>query len=180
MVKKHSVMKLYKVAVLMGVLLVPSLAGAQAALQGKVAVLDIQSAILGTEEAQKRIKALAAQPDYDANKKSFEKLKKEYEDMGKQLQKDLATLSQEQKEAQGKKLEGKRADAEFVARKMQAAQQDVMQGLMQEMDPKLNKIIGDLIKSENIGLLLDTKSVMHVDNSYNITGKVTEQLNKAN
>ncbi len=172
--------KLSKVVVLMGVLLVSSLAGAQAPIQGKIAVLDLQTAIIGTDEAQKRIKALVAQPDYDGNKKQLDKLKKEYEDMVKQLQKDMAVMSPEQKEAQGKKLESKRADMEFIARKLQGAQQEVMQGLMREMDPKLNKIIGDLIKSENIGLLLDSKSVMQVDASFNISNKVTEQLNKAN
>jgi outer membrane protein len=37
-----------------------------------------------------------------------------------------------------------------------------------------------MIKSENIGLLLDARAVMHVDAGFNITNKVTEQLNKAN
>jgi len=174
------VVKLYKVVVLMGVLLASSLAGAQAAVQGKIAVLDPQLAIISTDEAQKRLKSLDAQPDFDANKKSLDKMKKEYEDMVKTLQKDVATLSPEQKEAQGKKLEGKRSDMEFVARKLQASQQDLLQNLMQEMEPKFKKVVSDLIKSDNIGLLLDARAVMHVDNSFNITSKVTEQLNKAN
>ncbi|HSB95302.1 MAG TPA: OmpH family outer membrane protein [Spongiibacteraceae bacterium] len=172
--------KLYKVVMLMGVLLASSLAGAQATVQGKIAVLDPQLAIISTDEAQKRLKSLDAQPDFDANKKSLDKMKKEYEDMVKTLQKDVATLSAEQKEAQGKKLEGKRSDMEFVARKLQGSQQDLLQKLMQEMEPKFKKVVSDLIKSENIGLLLDARAVMHVDNSFNITSKVTEQLNKGN
>lgn len=172
--------KLYKVVVLTGVLLISSLAGAQVAAQGKIAVLDPQLAIISTDEAQKRLKALDAQPDFDTNKKALDKLKKEYEDMVKQLQKDVAVMSPEQKDAQGKRLESKRADMEFIARKLQGGQQELLQNLMQEMEPKFKKVVSDLIKSDNIGLLLDARAVMHVDGSFNITNKVTEQLNKTN
>lgn len=173
--------KLFKVVVLMGTMLAASLVGAQgAAPQGRVAVLNLDAAIYGTEEAQKRLKALDTQPDYDANKKQFDKLKKEYEDMVKQLQKDGAVMSQEQQMAQRKKLETKSSDLEHIRRKLMDAQQDVMQRVMQEMEPKLSKVLKELIKSENIGLLLDARSAMHSDPGFNITSKVTEQLNKAN
>ena len=92
-------------------------------------MLDMQGAILSTEEAQKRVKALNAQPEFDADKKQFEKLKKEYEDMVKQLQKDAAVMSGDQKEAQRKKLETKGSDIEYLGRKLQGKQQDVLQAL---------------------------------------------------
>ncbi len=173
--------KLVKVVVLMGSMLVASLAGAQAsASQGKIAVFDMQTAIMRTDMAQKRFKALEAQPDFDSGKKSLDKLKKEYDEMLKQLQKDLAVLSPEQKEAQGKKLEAKRSDIEHTGRKLQAAQQEVLQKVMQEVDPKFKKVMDDLIKAENISLLLDARSTLYFDSAFDITGKVTEQLNKAN
>jgi outer membrane protein len=165
----------------MGSMLVASLAGAQAsASQGKIAVFDMQTAIMRTDMAQKRFKALEAQPDFDSGKKSLDKLKKEYDEMLKQLQKDLAVLSPEQKEAQGKKLEAKRSDIEHTGRKLQAAQQEVLQKVMQEVDPKFKKVMDDLIKAENISLLLDARSTLYFDSAFDITGKVTEQLNKAN
>jgi outer membrane protein len=165
----------------MGSMLAASLVGAQASAgQGKIAVFDMQTAIMRTDMAQKRFKALEAQPDFDNGKKALDKLKKEYDDMLKQLQKDLAVLSPEQKEAQGKKLEGKRSDIEHTGRKLQAAQQEVLQKVMQEVDPKFKKVMDDLIKSENISLLLDARSTLYFDSAFDITGKVTEQLNKGN
>ena len=169
--------KIYK-SILMMLLL--SAAAVTHAQQGKIAVLDQQMAIFSTDEAQKRLKALSTQPDFDQSKKELDKLKKEYEDMVKQLQKDMAVMSADQKEAQGKKLEAKRSDIEHVGRKLQASQQEVLQELMQNMQNKFTKVVSDIIKSENIGLLLDSRVAMHVDNSYNITNKVTEALNKAN
>lgn len=172
--------KLVKVIVLMGSMLAASLVGAQGTAAGKIAVFDMQTAIMRTDLAQKRIKALEAQPDYDSGKKSFDKLKKEYEDSVRALQKDLAVMSPEQKEAQGKKLEGKRSDMDKIFRKLQASQQEVVQKVMQELDPKFKKVMEDLIKSENISLLLDARSTLYFDPAFDFTGKVTEQLNKAN
>lgn len=153
---------------------------AQPLTTGKIAVLNPQAAIMSTEEAQKRIKALNAQPDFDADKKQFEKLKKEYEDMVKQLQKDASVMSAEQKDAQRKKLETKASDIEYLGRKLQGKQQELGQGIMEDMQAKYTKVVTDLIKSENIGLLIDRSAVMHADGSYDITSKVTDGLNKAN
>lgn len=161
-----------------GLFVVALLASAFAAAQGKIAVLDVQGAILNTEAAQKQLKDLRAQPAYTQNRKELDKLKKDYDDIIKQLQKDLAVMSADQKEAQRKKIEEKRADLEHVARKLQASEQELAQRLIQEMAPKLEKIVSDLIKSEGIGLLLDRKAAMHADPSYNITEKVTAALNK--
>jgi outer membrane protein len=156
-----------------------SLVNAQVATQGKIAVLDAIGAVMRTDEAQKRLKALRAQPAYDANSKEREKLIKEYQDMVQQLQKDMAVMSAEQRQVQGKKLEDKRSDVQHVERKLQESEQDLVQQLMQDMGGKLQKVVSDLIKSEGIGLLLDRKAAMHVDGSFDITPKVTEQLNKA-
>ena len=168
-------LKLRQSALILIALLLPSLAMAQ----GKIAVLDVQAAILNTDTAQKQFKDLRAQPAYDANLKELEKLKKEYEDLVKQVQKDLAVMSAEQKEAQRKKIEDKRGDIEHIARKLQASEQELAQQVMQQMGQKMQGVVTDLIKSEGIGLLLDRKAVMHADLSYNITAKVTEQLNKS-
>jgi len=152
----------------------------QAVTPGKIAVLDQEGAIFATEEAQKRIKALNVNPDFDSGKKEYEKLGKDYETAVKQFQKDAAVMSPDQQEAQRKKLAEKSSDLEHLGRKLQAMRQDVLQNLMQEMEPKFGKAVSDIIKAENIGLLLNARgAVIHADNYYNITPKVTDALNKA-
>jgi outer membrane protein len=147
--------------------------------EGKVAVLDVDRAILQTQEATKRFKALQDQADFKADRAEFEKLKKLQEDLVKQYQKDLAVMSNDQKEAQRKKIASAQADLEHVGRKLQAAEQEVAQALAQEMAPKLQAVVADIIKSEGIGLLINSKAVMHADTSFNVTAKVTEKLNQA-
>lgn len=173
--------KMVKTLALFSVLFASLFANAQTLAAGKVAVLDPEAAVLGTDEAQKRLKALAAQPDFDKDKKEFERLAKEGQDMQKQMQKDSAIMSPAQKDEARKKLEGKASDIEYLRRKLASRQQEAMQGVMEDMQAKYTKVVNDLIKSENIGLLLSRRGVViHTDASYDITGKVTEALNKAN
>jgi outer membrane protein len=159
-------------------LLLPTLGASKALAEGKVAVLDTQAAILGTDEAQKRLKAMRDKPEFKANQAELEKLKKEYNDLLEQVKKEIAVMSPEQKDAQGKKIEAKRGDIEHVVRKLQAAEQELGQSLMQDMGPKLQKAVADVIKNEGIGLLLDRRAALHADATYNITPKVTDLLNK--
>jgi outer membrane protein len=173
------VFKTAKTLALFTVLFASVFANAQSLAAGKVAVLDPEAAVLSTDEAQKRLKALAAQPEFDKDKKEFERLAKEGQDMQKQMQKDSAIMSPAQKEEARKKLEGKANDIEYLRRKLAGKQQEAMQGIMEEMQAKYTKAVTDIIKAENIGLLVNKRAVMHADNSYDITSKVTESLNKA-
>lgn len=171
--------KTAKTFALLSVLFASVFANAQSLAAGKVAVLDPEAAVLSTDEAQKRLKALAAQPEFDKDKKEFERLAKEGQDMQKQMQKDSSIMSPAQKEEARKKLEGKANDIEYLRRKLAGKQQEAMQSIMEEMQTKYTKAVSDLIKSENIGLLVNKRAVMHADGSYDITSRVTEALNKA-
>ena len=146
--------------------------------EGKIAVVNLQEAIMQTDEAQGRLNGLLYQADFSADKADFDKLKKEHEDLVKQLQNDIAVMSAEQQQAARKKLANKQADIEHIGRKLNAAQQELAQTLLQEMAPKVNAVLRDLIQSEGIGLLLQNTVVIHADTSFNITAKVTDKLNQ--
>ncbi|MDX9873543.1 MAG: OmpH family outer membrane protein [Spongiibacteraceae bacterium] len=163
----------------LGILTVALTLSGAALAQQKVAVLDVQAAILQTQQAQDRLKELRAQPAYAENRKELDKVRGEYEALIQQLQKDLAVMSSDQQEAQRKKIEEKRADLEHVMRKLQIAEQELAQGLMNDLAPKMETVVRDLIADEKIGLLIDRKAALHVEEEFNITPKVTERLNRA-
>lgn len=146
--------------------------------EGKIAVLNAQQAIINTEVAQNRLQALRAETSYAANRKDLEALGKSYQEIVAQLQKDAAVMSPEQQQAEAKKIQEKRADIEHVQRKLQTAEQELLQAVAQELSPKLQEAVKQLIESEGIGLLLNQQAAMHVDSSYNITAKVTDKLNQ--
>ena len=166
--------KMNKLVMVLALVLAPVVASAE----GKIAVLNVQEAILNTDVAQKRLEEFRNQPEIAENVKEMEKLQKEYQALVEQIKKDSAVMSPEQKQAQSKKIQDKRGDIEYVARKLKASEQEMAQSLMQELGPRVQQVVGELIQSEGIGLLLNSQAVMHVDSSFNISAKVTDKLNQ--
>lgn len=166
--------KLLKVALVTLALTMPLAGWAQ----GKIAVVNLQEAILQTDEAQKRLTNVREQDDYKSDKAEFDRLKKEMDELVKDFQKDAAVMSQEQQLTARKKLTNKQADLEHVTGKLQQAEQAAGQALLQEMSPRVQEVLRDLIATEGIGLLLQRASVIHADAGYSITAKVTDKLNQ--
>jgi outer membrane protein len=165
---------LLKVALSCVVLALPSFAWAQ----GKIAVVNVQEAILQTDSAQKRLADVRAQEDYKSDKAEFDRLKDEFDQLVRKLQTDMAVMSQEQQKTARQKLTTKQGDLEHVTGKLQQAEQSAGQTILQEMSPKVQEVLRELIATEGIGLLLQRNSVIHADAGYSITAKVTDKLNQ--
>jgi len=148
--------------------------------EGKIAVFDLQSAILQTDAAQERLKEVRAQDEYKKNKAEFDKIKSEGEELVKTYQKDSAIMSEEQKVAAQQKITSMQEDLEHVAGKLQQAEQAAAQELFQEMGPKVQEVLREIIEKEGVGLLLQRQAVIHAEPSYSITAKVTDKLNQLN
>lgn len=146
--------------------------------QGKIAVLDLQQAILGTEEAKAQIESLRKTSDYSANKTQADQLRKDYEGLVEEFNKNREVMSAEQQTEQAKKIKSKQDDFEHVAKKLQQSELEVIQRVLQEMAPKAQQVVAELIKVEGIGLLLDAKSALHAEVGYSINAKVTDKLNQ--
>jgi len=168
------VSRLVKVALVCVALSLPGIASAQ----GKIAVVNLQEAILQTDLASKRLSAVREEDDYKADKAEYERLKEEFDVLVRKLQTDMAVMSQEQQLAARKKLASKQKDLEHVTGKLQQAEQSAGQALLQELSPKVQEVLRELIATEGIGLLLQRSSVIHADAGYSITAKVTDKLNQ--
>ncbi len=166
--------RLLKVVLVCAALSLPTLGWAQ----GKIAVVNLQEAILQTDLAQKRLTAVREETDYKADKAEYDRLKEEFDELVRKLQKDVAVMSQDQQMAARKKLASKQADLEHVTGKLQKAEQAAGQALLQEMSPAVQEVLRELIATEGIGLLLQRGSVIHADAGYSITAKVTDKLNQ--
>jgi outer membrane protein len=164
-----------KTALMVVALMFPALGWAQ----GKIAVVNVEQAILQTDYAQKRLGEERDRQEYKSDKEEFDRLKSEFDGLVAEFQKDAAVMSQEQQLAARKRLASKQADLEHVAGKLQQTEQEVGQALLEEMSPKVQEVLQELIATEGIGLLLQRGSVIHADSGYSITAKVTDKLNQA-
>jgi outer membrane protein len=67
---------------------------------------------------------------------------------------------------------------EHVVGKVQQIEQAAAQGLLQELGPKVQEVLREIIASEDIGLLLQKGAAIHADPEFSVTAKVTDKLNQ--
>ncbi len=149
-----------------------------ASAQGKIAVVNLEEAIMQTDYAQERMSELSEAEDFAADRSEFESLQKELDQRVKDFQRDQAAMSDDQKDNARQKLASKQADLEYVAKKLQALQTQFAQRIFQELVPNAREVLRQVIETEQIGLLLQQQSVIHADLGYNITAKITDKLNQ--
>lgn len=166
--------RLLKLAIVTVAMTVPLLGWAQ----GKIAVVNLEEAILQTDMAQKRLREIRSQEDFKDDQAELEKLKNEFDELVKKFQKDAAIMSQEQQVAARNRLQSKQADMEHVAGKLQKTRNIALQALIEEMEPYLDKVMQEIIAQDGIGLLLHRQSIIHADPGYSVTAKVTDKLNQ--
>ena len=88
-----------------------------------VAVIDMRTAVLSTQAAADAFKALEEDPDYSANLEEAKSIQADRQAMAEKLQKDFETLSQEQVAEMQRDIQEKGQDLEFLAGKIQQAQE---------------------------------------------------------
>jgi outer membrane protein len=146
--------------------------------QGRIAVVDLQAAILQTDYAQERLAQLEDNEAFKADKANFEALRAERDQLVETYQRDEAAMSDDQKAAARQRVSSKQADLEYVAQKLQASQQQNAQQVFQELAQAARAVLGQIIETDQIGLLLQQQNVIHADLGYSITAKVTDKLNQ--
>ena len=163
-----------KILVSSALLILPTLAMAQ----GKIAVVNLEEAILQTDLAQQRLAEFEKNEDFTSDKNEFENLREELDKLVQEFQRDQAAMSEDQMVAARQKISSKNSDLEYVAKKLQTLQQQNAQRVFQELAPKAREVLRDIITTEQIGLLLQQQTVIHADLGYSITAKVTDKLNQ--
>ena len=145
-----------------------------------VAVIDMRTAVLSTQSAADAFKALEEDPDYSANLEEAKSLQADRQTIAEKLQKDLETLSQEEIAQMQKDIQDKGKDLEFLAGKLQQAQEDTAQEIFAANGPTMQKIIGELIQAKQIKVLLQkNEGILFSDPALDLTDDVTSMLDVA-
>ena len=147
--------------------------------ESKIAVLNPSGAVMATSAAKAKIEKLEKSADYAATKAKLDGIVADVKSLQAAYQKENATWTEEKKAESEKKLQSLNSDYQFSAKKLQTAQQELGQQIMQEMGPKAEAAVKKIIESEKIGLVINSQAAIHATAEYDITPKVTELLNKA-
>ena len=145
-----------------------------------MAVIDMRTAVLATQSAADAFKALEEDADYASNLEEAQSLQAERQTIAEKLQKELETLSQEQIAQMQKDIQDKGKDLEFLAGKIQQAQEETAQRVFAENGAAMQKIIGELIQAKQIKLLLQkNETILFSDPALDLTDDVTSMLDVA-
>ena len=145
-----------------------------------VAVIDMRTAVLSTQTAADAFKALEEDPDYSANLEEAKSLQADRQTIAERLQKDLETLSQEEIAQMQKDIQDKGKDLEFLAGKIQQAQEETAAKIFNDSGAAMQKIIGELITAKQIKVLLaKNEALLFSDPALDLTDDVTSMLDVA-
>ena len=161
---------------LSGSLLTVAFAAGAAAAELKIGILDIQQALMQSEEAQQFM--ASAQTDLQEEQDQVNSLQKELVSLQEQIQKDAEVMSPAEQRRRQKELEDKQIEYRFLVNRLQKEVQDRQQELMQQMGPKLEAVIKDLVEAEGYDLIMQRGDLVYADAKHSITQKVTEKLNE--
>lgn len=152
------------------------LAAGSAAAEMKIAVLDTQRALVESQEAQQLLKR--AQEELQSEENEVKALGEEIVALQEQLQKDAEVLSPGEQRKRQKELEDKQLDYQFLVNKLQKEVNDRRQELLQQMVPKIDAVLKDLIELEGYDLIMERSSLRYANSKHDITRRVTEKLNE--
>ena len=145
-----------------------------------VAVIDMRTAVLSTQAAADAFKALEEDPDYSSNLEEAKSLQADRQAIAEKLQKELETLSQEEITEMQKDIQDMGQDLEFLAGKIQQAQEETAAKIFTDNGPAMQKIIGELIAAKQIQVLLSkNESLLFSDPALDLTDDVTSMLDVA-
>lgn len=146
-----------------------------------VAVIDMRTAVLSTQAAADAFKALEEDPDYSSNLEEAQSLQAERQAIAEKLQKELETLSQQEVAQMQKDIQDKGKDLEFLAGKIQQAQEETAQKVFADSGAAMQKIISELITAKQIKVLLaKNETMLFSDPALDLTDDVTSMLDVAN
>lgn len=143
---------------------------------GKLAVLDVREALL-TSEAAGQFRNQMKQ-DFAGDQQALVDLEKQAKSLQQKMQKNAGLSSED--EMKQLRMQFQKAFGEYQRKGQQLQQEQSQreQTFLSEMKPKLDEIIRKMIEDEDIDLIISKNASVYTNPELDITGEVTELLNK--
>jgi outer membrane protein len=141
-----------------------------------VAVLDMAAALFNSDKAKAVDEQIKAETSEDEQK--VRNLAEQGRALQEKMQKDAAVMSDADKNKTQQQLEEINVQYQFLVQKLQNLLNERRQQFQQTYAPNLVQAIQEVVEEGKYDLVLRADAVLHFENSYDITAKVTEKLNQ--
>ena len=142
----------------------------------KIAVLSYQNAMLETDAAKRY--AVDAEKKFGPQLKKLETLEKDATRLRDRLVKDGDKMQQAERERIKLEFKQEARDFQFQSKELNEAKATADREMLQQLKPKFDKAVEDVIKSGGFDIVLDRNAVVDVKPQFDITRQVIERMNQ--
>ena len=148
----------------------------QAASAQRIAVLDLQEALLATD----RVSRAFAQIDEElrSDEARIRQLAEEGRSLQQRLQRDADIMSDSERTRLSREMQQKVQEYQQRSGQLQQHQQQRRQQVINEQRPGLEKIVNELLEEHQIDILLDRQAAHFAKPQFDLTPLVADRLNK--
>lgn len=145
----------------------------------RIAVVDIDRAIIASDYAKTELKKLQEDTTFKANLDKYSQLREQLQSHQKEASANNLTWSSGQKQDFKKELEGKLTDLNKLGQQLDQQRLTVERNIQQQLSPKIKQIMDDMIKEKQLSMLLRSDSLHYRKPEHDLTQELLERLNKA-
>lgn len=142
----------------------------------KVAVLNYQMALLESDAAKKY--AVDAEKKFGAQLNRLKILESDAKRIQERLIKDGEKMAQSERERLELEFKQKARDFQFQSKELNEAKAIADRDMLNQLKPKLDKAVEEVIKKGNYDLVLERGAVVEVKPQFDITKQVIERMNQ--
>ncbi len=149
--------------------------GVAANAEMKLAVVDVQQAILASEEAKRLLGQI--QEEFKTDEERIRAIQSDAAALLERAQKDAEVMSEAEKRKLQQQIDGMNNDFVYHRQKLQKSIEDRQAELFAGIDEKVKRAIEALVLDDDYDLIIPRQAALYVGDLYDITRKVTERLN---
>jgi outer membrane protein len=160
-----------------GLIVVGALCLSAGASAQKIAVVNIQAAILESDYAQTRLTELENKPEYAELVSESQSLVADVQALDNDAQANGNSWSQEQLTEYNRQRQFLTEDLQLNNQRIQSERETVVRRINQAMNQRALTALQELVEEEGVTLLLQESAVYHATDEHNITQKLAAKLN---
>ena len=141
-----------------------------------IGFLDTARAISESHEGKALLEQIESELAEDQAR--LQSLQDEIQTLREQLETDSEIMSDEERRKHQRLIEENVTDFQYEAQKYQRELQERQQEVLNEMAPKVNAALADLIELEGMDVVFERQVATFVNPKHDITRRITEKLNQ--
>ncbi|WP_428239939.1 OmpH family outer membrane protein [Gynuella sp.] len=144
--------------------------------EAKIAILDQNMALFGSEAAKSETEKLKS--EYGSDEQRIKKLEAEVNELKTKLETDAVILEAAEQDKIKQTIQERLAERSSLIDKLKQIQNQRQNQFIREYQPVMAKAVKAIVEQQSIDVVVEASSVIYVNEALNITQQVQDEFNK--